>query len=241
MSAPSASIAPPRCVGIVGDHAQRAPVDARERRQHPRAEAVAQLQHGALVEQRREHAAHVVDALALLGDQLAQQPLVGHRTRLDRAAEVGEVALGERHRRGVVGRAQVDDAVGVLHVDRPHLAGLEHAKPAALDHRRTAHADARVLGGDHHVAAAEQRGVAREAVARRDADERHEAAELREQRERAAVQTRDDRHVDVAGAPAAALREQHHRQPAALGQLEQAVLLGVVAHPLGARQDGVVV
>ena len=43
------------------------------------------------------------------------------------------------------------------------------------------------------------------------------------------------------GPPAAALGEQHHRQPPALGQLEQAVLLGVVAHPLGAGQHRVVV
>ena len=123
----------------------------------------------------------------------------------------------------------------------PDLAGLVHAEPAALDHRRAAHADARVLGGDHHVAAAEQRGVAREAVARGDAHQRHEAAERGEQLERAAVQAGDDRHVDVARAPAAALGEQHHRQAPPLGDLEQAVLLEVVAHALGARQDGVVV
>jgi len=86
-----------------------------------------------------------------------------------------------------------------------------HAEAAALDHRRAAHADARVLGGDHHVAAAEQCGVAGEAVARGDADQRHEAAELGEQRERAAVEARDDRHVDVARASTATLGEQHHR------------------------------
>ena len=59
--------------------------------------------------------------------------------------------------------------------------------------------------------------------------------------ERAAVEAGDDRHVDVAGPPAAALGEQHDRQPAALGELEQAVLLEVVAHALGAGQHGVVV
>ena len=59
--------------------------------------------------------------------------------------------------------------------------------------------------------------------------------------ERAAVEAGDDRHVHVARAPAAALGEQHDRQPAPLGELEQAVLLGVVAHALRARQHGVVV
>ena len=59
--------------------------------------------------------------------------------------------------------------------------------------------------------------------------------------ERAAVEPGDDRHVDVARAPAAALGEQHHRQPAPLGELEQAVLLEVVAHALRAGQHRVVV
>ena len=63
----------------------------------------------------------------------------------------------------------------------------------------------------------------------------------REQLERPAVEARDDRHVDVARAPAAALGEQHHRQPPPLGDLEQAVLLQVVAHALGAGEDRVVV
>ena len=208
----------------------------------PGAEAAAQLEHRALVEQRLDHAADVVDALALLRDQLAQQrPGRAARPGSLRAVEVGEVALGRGDRRAVVGDAQVDDAVGVLHVDRADLARLVHAQAAALDHRRAAHADARVLARDHHVAAAEQRGVAGEAVARGDADERHEAAEPREQREGAAVQPGDDRHVDVARAPAAALGEQHDRQPAPLGDLEQPVLLGVVAHPLRAGEHRVVV
>ena len=116
-----------------------------------------------------------------------------------------------------------------------------HAEAAALDHRRTAHADARVLRRDHHVTAAQQRGVAREAEPRGDADERHEAAQAREEMERPAVQTGDDRHVHVARATATSLGEQHHRQAAALGQLEQAVLLEVVAHALRAGEDGVVV
>ena len=53
-----------------------------------------------------------------------------------------------------------------LDVDRADLVGREHAEPAALDHRRAAHADVRVLGGDDDVAGAEQRGVAGEAAAR---------------------------------------------------------------------------
>ena len=59
--------------------------------------------------------------------------------------------------------------------------------------------------------------------------------------EGAAIEAGDHRPVDVARAPAAALGEQDDRQPAALGDLEEAVLLEVAAHALGAGQDGVVV
>ena len=62
---------------VVGDDAERASVHARERGHHAGAEAVAQLEHRALVEERVDHAPDLVDALALLGDQLAQQRLVG--------------------------------------------------------------------------------------------------------------------------------------------------------------------
>ena len=98
-----------------------------------------------------------------------------------------------------------------------------------------------LLRRDHHVAAAEQRRVAREAVARGDTHERDLAAEAREQLKRTAVQARDDRHVDVAWAPAAALGEQHHRQSPSLRELEQAVLLCVVAPALGTGEHHVVV
>ena len=81
-----------------------------------------------------------------------------------------EVLLGHGDRLGFVVDGDVDDAVGHLHVDRADLFGREHAEPAALDHRRAAHADVGVFGGDDHVAAAEQRGVAGEAATRGDAD-----------------------------------------------------------------------
>ena len=123
----------------------------------------------------------------------------------------------------------------------PTSCGRVHAEAAALDHRRPAHPDARVLGGDDDVAAAEQRRVAGKAVAGGDPDERHECAQPREQVKGAAVKPGDDRHVDVARAPAAALGEQHHRQPTVLGEFEQPVLLEVIAHPLGAGEDGVVI
>ena len=123
----------------------------------------------------------------------------------------------------------------------PMAFGLVRAEAAAFDHRGAAHADVRALGRDDHVAAAEQRRVAREAVARRDADQRHQAAQPREQVEREAVEPRHAGAVGVAGPAAAAFGEEHDGSRMLLRQLEQPVLLLVVAQPLRAREHGVVV
>ena len=113
----------------------------------------------------------------------------------------------------------------------PDLVGTEHAEAAAFDHRRAAHADVRVRGRDHDVAAAEQRRVAGEAATGVDADERHEAAQRAEQVERHAVEPGEPGAVGVAGPAAAALGEEHDRKPHAFGELEQPVLLAVVLQP----------
>ncbi len=80
---------------------------------------------------------------------------------------------------------------GACTLTGPTSSGRYDAEAAALDHRRAAHADVRVLRRDHHVAAAEQRGVAGEASARDDADERREAAEPGELREGRHVEAGD--------------------------------------------------
>ena len=115
------------------------------------------------------------------------------------------------------------------------------AEAAALDHRRAAHADRGVLGGDDDVAAAEQRGVAGEAVAGDDADHRHQAGQLCELHEGRPVEAGHAEPVGVAGTAAAALGEEHQRQPPLLGEAEHAVDLLVVHVALGAGQHGVVV
>ena len=162
---------------VVGDDAERAALDARQRGDHAGAEAAAQLEHRAAVGERLDDRAHVVDAQAVLRDDVAQPTLVGAVPVRERALEVREVLLRDAHRLGLVGDGDVDDAVGRLHGDRADLVGAEHAEAAAFDHRRAAHADVRVLRRDDDVAAAEQRGVAGEAAAGDDADQRHEAAQ----------------------------------------------------------------
>ena len=155
--------------------------------------------------------------------------------------EVREVLLGNRDGFGFVGDRDVDDAVRHLHRHGPDLVGMEHAETAAFDHRGTAHADARVRGRDHDVAAAEQRGVAGEAATRVDPDERHEAAQRAEQVERHAVEPGEPGAVGVAGPAAAALGEEDDRKPHAFRELEQPVLLAMVLQPLCAGEHRVVV
>ena len=107
----------------------------------------------------------------------------------------------ETHRIGLVGRGDVDDAVLHLHVERPHLVGLDHTEAAALDHRRAAHADARVGRRDDQVGAAEERRVAREASTRCDPDARDNAGEASPEGEGHDVETGDHRVIGVARPP----------------------------------------
>ena len=72
-------------------------------------------------------------------------------------------------------------------------------------------------------------------------DERDETREPAEEVEREAVEPGHPDAVGVAGPSAAALGEEHDRQPLALGHLEQPVLLPVVLQALGAGEDRVVV
>ena len=72
-------------------------------------------------------------------------------------------------------------------------------------------------------------------------DERDEPRQPAEEVEGEAVEPGHADAVGVAGPAAAALGEEHDRQPLALGHLEQPVLLAVVLQALGAGEDRVVV
>jgi len=146
-----------------------------------------------------------------------------------------------RHRTGLVFHQDVDHAVAVLHAAGADLLGLEDAQPAAFDHGRAAHADVAAARGDDHVAAAQQRRVARETAAADDADHRHLPRQPGVAGEGADVQAGHDGHVGVAGTPAATFGEQNHRQLLIQRDAQHAVGLGMVAHALRAGQHGRVV
>ena len=184
---------------------------------------------------------HVVRAPPVLGHDVAQRGRVAVDPRVVRPVEVSEVLLGDLHGFALVRHRDVDDAVGHLHAHRPDLVRREQSEPAAFDHGRAAHADVRSVGGDDHVAAPEDRGVAREAPAGHHTDERHQPAQLAEKAKGQAVEAGDSRAVRVTRPAAAAFGEEHDRRAQLRGQLEQPVLLAMVLQALRAREHRVVV
>ncbi len=208
---------------------------------HLRREALAQEGDRALVGERLDDRLHRVGAALALGDGVAERRLVGLGPGRRRRPGSRRAAASSRGRLGLVGDDEVDHAVAGLHLDRADLVGVDLAEAAALDHRRPAHAERDVLGGDDQVRAAGDHGVAGEAAAGDDGDPRHQAREPRPEREGAGVERGDDRVVGVARPPAAALGEEDGRQAHALDQLEEPVLLAVAEGALGAGEHGVVV
>ena len=128
LSAASASIAPPRCIGLLAMTPNGRALDAHQGRDHADAELAAQLQHGAFVGQRVDHGAHVIDAQAVLRDRRGAEPLVGAAPFADRALEVGQVLLGDAHRLRLVLDQHVDDAVRHLHARRPDFLGRDRRR-----------------------------------------------------------------------------------------------------------------
>ena len=141
----------------------------------------------------------------------------------------------------VVVSDQVYDAVAALHVDGADVLGAKVSEPAALDHGRTTHPDVGVRCRDQDVARAGQGRVARETAPRHDGDHGHPPAQRRHGAEGSQLEARPGAGVGVTGATTAAFREQHYRNSLAIGDLEQAVGLGVIAHALGTGQHRVVV
>ncbi len=124
---------------------------------------------------------------------------------------------------------------------RPHVARRHDTQAATLDHRRSAHADARTARGNHQITTAQQGGVAGETVALDDADARHHAGQRGQAVKGRAVEPRHHRPVDIARPATAALGKQHHRQLQRGRQFEQPIGLPVVERALRASQHGVVV
>ena len=136
---------------VVGDDADRVPLDADERRHHPDAELRPQLQHRAGVGQQLDHLAHLEGAQAVLRDHVAQQALVGALPLVDGALEVGEVLLRGGDRLVVVLDEDVHRAGRPQVLHGTDLLWQEQAQAAALDRGGAAHTDVGVPRRVHAV------------------------------------------------------------------------------------------
>ena len=177
--------------GVVGKHADRMTADTGETGDDTDTESGSKFEKVATVDEVRDGIADVVDTCSLRRYHVAQGVVVT-RARVDpTASEEGEIVLGRLDCGGFVGDADVNHAVGGLHVDRADRRGCDLAEATAFDHRRTGHADVGILRGDDDVAATEECGVAGEAVARGDTDHRDESRELSEEGKSHAIETGD--------------------------------------------------
>ena len=156
-------------VRVVGHDADGPPLDAGQRGDHPQTEVVAAAPAREPVSKRPSiDRADVVAALAILGDHVAQLALIGAlTTRRSGPWKYERYCLATATAFGLVGDGDVDHAVELLHAHRADLGRVEHAEPATFDHRRPAHADVGVGGGDHHVAAARASPRCRRSSSRR--------------------------------------------------------------------------
>ena len=209
-----------------------------ERGDHAEPEVAADLEHRAVVGERLDHLAHVVDAQPVLRDDAPHQALVRRLPVARPALEVREVLLRHGDGLGLVrAPAMSTTPFGTWTSIGPISSGANTPRPPPS-----------IIAGPPmpmfepsvamiDVAAAEQRGVAGEAAAGGDADHRHEPAELRELREGVRVGRRPPPAVGVA----AAARRRPRRTARAAARassrdLEHAVRLAVVAARPGCRR-----
>ena len=123
MSAESASIAPPRCPALLASRPTGRP-SIRPRADAP-PEPRPQLEQGTDVAERIENPPDLVELVAPLRHEVAEEPLVIDLVGLARRGEIGEVALGDGDRLGVVGDEEVDDTDLSLVRSRTDLLGPE--------------------------------------------------------------------------------------------------------------------
>jgi hypothetical protein len=226
---------------IVGEDAHRTPLHPDQSGNHSRRETRAKLEDRPGVGQYLEHAAHVIGAPPIFGDTVTEQRLVSTCPIRHRALKVGEVALCRYDGAGFVVREEVDHSVGNLDAQRADLVGSVNPQTPAFDHGRTAHSDVGIRGGDDDIATAEKGGIACEAPSRNDPYQGHQTAQVPKEGEGLGVESGDDCHVGIAGAPATPLSKKNDRESQPFNQREEPILLPMVHLTLGAGQDRVVV
>ena len=195
---------------VVGQQAHGAAFDAGQRGVDAKAETRAQLQQRACICNAVQRRAAVVHAQAVLGHHAAQSVCIRRLPLHGTALKKREVILGGLDGLRVALHQQIDHAIGMLHMRRADLLGLEHAQATALHHGGAAHADVAVFSRDDHIATAQQGRIARKAAARSDAHRGHMAVQAGEAGKGTHMQARHDGHVHIARPAASALGPEHH-------------------------------
>ena len=244
LSEPSASSAPDRCLGSFAITPTGAALDPRERgerrcgRTPGAAPARSRCRRACAAGRARRGRAS-----GRRGSRRAAAPGRRRTSRRARAPEVGEEALARprpppprRPRRTSI------TPLRLLHARpaRPPRARSEPSPPPSI----IAGPPIPMLASGVAITTSQQPSSAALPAKQRPETIPTRGTRPRQPRER--VEARDDEveqlgRVGVARPPAAALGEQHDRQPVALGELQQAVGLAVVADPLRAGEDRVVV
>ena len=212
LSAPSLSMAPARCIGLFAMRPIGRPSMRIERRHHARPEVAPQLEHRAGIGHRLDHAAHVVDAAAVLGDDRAQQALVG---------ALASPSSRPGSTRGTASRPRQPPASSSTSTSITPFADCTSDGPISSG-RNTPSPPPSIIAGppmpmfESFVAITTSQQPSSAALPAKHGPETtptsgHQPAELAEVVERHAVEPGDARAVRVARPPAAALGEEDDR------------------------------
>ena len=226
---------------IVGNQSHGAALDADKGGDDADSPLGTKLQHGTHIGNPLNHLAHVVIPQTVLRHHKSQFSRIGGFPRINRTLKIREILLCANHRFGFVCHFDVHDAIGYLHIHRPHFIWRENTQAAPFNHGRSTDANIGTLCRNDHITAAEQHGVASEAASGSNTHRWHQTGQFGEIGEGQAIQARNAGTVGVSRTPAAAFGEQDHRQLELLGNLEQTIFFIVIFHALGAGQHHVVI
>jgi len=121
---------------VVGQDADRAAFDARQRGVDADAETAAQGQHTAHVKDASDGGACVIDSHAILRHHALQRQRVGRLPLSEAALKERQVMPRRRYRFRFVSDQNINHAIAVLHAAGANLLWREHSQAAALDHGR---------------------------------------------------------------------------------------------------------
>src|SRR5580658_6930945 len=171
---------------------------------------------------------HVVGAAAILGQDGTQFCRAIAVARGGLHSVQFQEGFGQSNSVGLVMSDEVD-RTGRL-VDRHGAYGvrLDDPEAAALNHRRSAHADGGTFDCNGDVAAAEESSIAGETPTGGDPNRSHLPGQGGEGMEGLGVEAGDNRMVRISGASASTLGEEHDRQTLAPDKVEEPVLLLMV-------------